>query len=75
MLNPELLKDIEIYCKLNNIDIDETINKCLRNGFNHMKYKIPSDINSRGFQPIADNTSVIPPQESGTVSSNNIYSE
>lgn len=72
MLNPELLKDIELYCKLNNIEINKTINECLIVGFNLMKYKAPSN---KGYIPITDNISVNPPKESGTVLSNNLYSE
>lgn len=77
MLNPELFKEIKAYCILNDMDIDETVNKCLRNGFNLLKYKSPSDMSNKngGYQPITDNTTKVPPPESGTGNSNNLYSE
>jgi len=72
MLSPELLKDIELYCKLNNIEVNKTINECLKTGFNLLKYKAPSN---KGYQPITDNILNNPPPESGTGNSNNLYSE
>tara|TARA_R110000796_G_scaffold18980_3_gene57160 strand:- start:4376 stop:4927 length:552 start_codon:yes stop_codon:yes gene_type:complete len=38
MVNKELLKEIEEYCKLNELDTTKTLNKALRSGFTIVKF-------------------------------------
>lgn len=60
----KLLKEIEEYCNLNNInDVEEFINECTRLGFLSIKYKRPgkqlkNDIDKQVDIPIIDNKKI-----------------
>ena len=38
MVNKEILQEIQEYCKLNEIEVSETLNKALRSGFTILKF-------------------------------------
>ena len=41
MVNDKLLSEIEAYCKLNELEVPETLNKALRQGFTILQYGMP----------------------------------
>ena len=48
MLDEVLIKQIEEFCRLNHIqDVDKVINRCLRDGFNILKYGLTPNDNKR----------------------------
>ena len=38
MINQELLEEFKEFCKLNDLDVEETVNKAIKSGFTILKY-------------------------------------
>tara|TARA_R110000782_G_scaffold32133_1_gene78518 strand:+ start:320 stop:622 length:303 start_codon:yes stop_codon:yes gene_type:complete len=52
MINEELLNEIEEYCRLNDEDLEKTINKAIRNGFTAIKFGSTPILPKVGKKPL-----------------------